>query len=296
MKDIIFFLYAASYSTGIAAIFYAVFLYHIEKSGVLKKYIAVMANMMTVITLSIIAYYFFWDDNITVLGNILSFTIYLCSIAIVYLLPTFVNDFTQCQFARLSRNVFLFLAILSVAALITAFIFHFPYIHYIIMSMLSLAGLYSIFAVLYTFRSTYEEKLFNFMKPTAIVFLVMFPGFVVFDFFKIIILTQRLRNLPVIMPFFFMIWNLLFIRSSIRVPLHKDEPGFQISSSFIVKYQISSREKEITELLIKGNSYREIMYELKITMPTVKTHVSNIYKKTHTGSRIKLVQLIQQNP
>jgi DNA-binding CsgD family transcriptional regulator len=57
-------------------------------------------------------------------------------------------------------------------------------------------------------------------------------------------------------------------------------------------YLLSEREKEIANLLVLGKSYKQISEELYIAMPTVKTHVSNVYKKCGTSSRSELTALL----
>lgn len=57
-------------------------------------------------------------------------------------------------------------------------------------------------------------------------------------------------------------------------------------------FALTKRERELSLLLIQGKSYQEISDELNISMPTVKTHASNIYKKCGVNSRHELTTLI----
>lgn len=63
----------------------------------------------------------------------------------------------------------------------------------------------------------------------------------------------------------------------------------------VEKYNISAREQEILNLIMKGKSNKEIEDTLFISMPTVKTHISNIYKKFTVKKRLELIRLIQQS-
>lgn len=56
---------------------------------------------------------------------------------------------------------------------------------------------------------------------------------------------------------------------------------------------ITPREQEVLLLLIKGKKYKEIADKLFISLPTVKTHVSNIYSKTDVRNRIELSNLFK---
>ena len=48
---------------------------------------------------------------------------------------------------------------------------------------------------------------------------------------------------------------------------------------------LSSREKEILQLLDKGFRYKEIADQLFISQETVRTHIRNIYLKLEVNSR-----------
>jgi DNA-binding NarL/FixJ family response regulator len=48
-------------------------------------------------------------------------------------------------------------------------------------------------------------------------------------------------------------------------------------------YNLTQREKEILELLVKGNSYKMIAEKCNVTMDTVKKHLQNIYHKLHVN-------------
>lgn len=54
-------------------------------------------------------------------------------------------------------------------------------------------------------------------------------------------------------------------------------------------YQLTNREKEILQLLSKGNSFKLIAAELCISIDTVRTHIKRIYDKLHVQSQIEAV-------
>ncbi|MBL7742586.1 MAG: response regulator transcription factor [Chitinophagaceae bacterium] len=54
-------------------------------------------------------------------------------------------------------------------------------------------------------------------------------------------------------------------------------------------YQLTNREKEILQLLSKGNSFKMIAAELIISLDTVRTHIKRIYDKLHVRSQIEAV-------
>ena len=52
---------------------------------------------------------------------------------------------------------------------------------------------------------------------------------------------------------------------------------------------LTSREKEVIELLMMGKTNKQIAKELCITSHTVKAHLEHIYEKYKVHSRIELV-------
>jgi DNA-binding NarL/FixJ family response regulator len=51
---------------------------------------------------------------------------------------------------------------------------------------------------------------------------------------------------------------------------------------------LTEREKEILNLLIKGNSYKELAAGIFISVETLNSHIKNIYRKLNVHSRSEL--------
>jgi DNA-binding NarL/FixJ family response regulator len=62
----------------------------------------------------------------------------------------------------------------------------------------------------------------------------------------------------------------------------------QKRNSEIEELHLTSREKEILNLLIKGYSYKEIAAALFISVETLNSHIKNIYRKLDVHSRSEL--------
>lgn len=56
--------------------------------------------------------------------------------------------------------------------------------------------------------------------------------------------------------------------------------------------ELSKRENEILTLLVDAKSNKEIADILFISIPTVKTHISNIYKKLNVTSRSTAIRKV----
>jgi DNA-binding NarL/FixJ family response regulator len=52
---------------------------------------------------------------------------------------------------------------------------------------------------------------------------------------------------------------------------------------------LTPREKQILDLLVKGGLYKEIAWDLGIGVETVRTHLHNIYAKLHVRTRTEAV-------
>jgi DNA-binding NarL/FixJ family response regulator len=57
------------------------------------------------------------------------------------------------------------------------------------------------------------------------------------------------------------------------------------------EYNLTSQEKKVLQLLVKGKSYKMIAAELFVAFDTVKSHVGNIYSKLHVHSGTEAVSL-----
>ncbi len=54
---------------------------------------------------------------------------------------------------------------------------------------------------------------------------------------------------------------------------------------------LSDRELEILQKLVEGKDYKKIAYELFLSPYTIRTHITNIYKKIHVNNRAQAVNL-----
>jgi DNA-binding NarL/FixJ family response regulator len=66
------------------------------------------------------------------------------------------------------------------------------------------------------------------------------------------------------------------------------------SNSEEILRNLTNREREIANLVAQGQSNLEIAANLDIAERTVKAHLSSIYEKTKTGSRLNLALLINR--
>jgi DNA-binding NarL/FixJ family response regulator len=68
----------------------------------------------------------------------------------------------------------------------------------------------------------------------------------------------------------------------------------EVSKSGEKLESLTKREREIANLIAQGQTNLEIAANLKISERTVKAHLSSIYEKTKTGSRLNLALLVNR--
>lgn len=78
-------------------------------------------------------------------------------------------------------------------------------------------------------------------------------------------------------------FTLLFVFRRQRYGLESEDLETMAS-----RHGLSDREQEVALLLLQGLKYKEIADRLCISLDTVKTHVSRVYRKTSTSSRTDL--------
>jgi DNA-binding CsgD family transcriptional regulator len=126
-------------------------------------------------------------------------------------------------------------------------------------------------------------------------------------YFAIITVLLAMTNLSHLSPWlegFF----LLFLFASHLIPIfflninidkYYIEPVVVIDfnksvQDFASKFGISGREKEVIELICKGQSNQDISDSLFISLQTVKDHIHRIYLKTDVKNRVQLANLIRK--
>lgn len=62
-----------------------------------------------------------------------------------------------------------------------------------------------------------------------------------------------------------------------------------------ISFQLSKREMDILNGLVKGQTYKEMANELFVSVETVRTHLKNIYEKMHVHSKAEAVATALRN-
>ena len=65
---------------------------------------------------------------------------------------------------------------------------------------------------------------------------------------------------------------------------------FSINEMELKKLNLTTREYEVLQLVVKGHSNSDIAEILFLSLSTVKTHVSNLYVKMHVKRRGQAIE------
>lgn len=118
---------------------------------------------------------------------------------------------------------------------------------------------------------------------------------------NLIFLVMQISNIKTISDFGILGFSLFFLTVCILniifcINFFSSEPysnNNEISDSFVTKFGITPREKEIISKLLEGISVNDLGEELFISPKTVANHIHNIYQKTEVKNRVQLINLIK---
>ena len=163
-------------------------------------------------------------------------------------------------------------------------------IQYIVAAFLGLSVISSMILIKTTkphVRIEHREKLDQY---TAIAFLVIVPITLIIDY-SAQQPTSSVQYAGYTIPILFILLGGSKLWDDIhRLSLFKSKEAGTIQD--LDNYALTNREKEVTLLLLEGHSYKQIADKLFISIPTVKTHVSKVYKKCKVTGRLELIKLL----
>ena len=144
--------------------------------------------------------------------------------------------------------------------------------------------------VIVQFRSINSQE----RKDSAVVYGIL--NLIIILVFIEDFITSFFDNI-ILHPYAFLLLNLFFIRLfGLELKRIKPAPELEINlANTASRFEISQRELDVLRLLLKGKGRSSIGEELYISPNTVKTHISNIYKKTGVTSRIELLDLLNNS-
>lgn len=189
----------------------------------------------------------------------------------------------------LSRSII----VLSFALWITLFIGYFLDELELVMVIISLyLGLSVVFSMAMILMTQPNQRILHREKAErifAVSFLVAIPLSILADYAAEYMEADL--KIGFILPTIFVLLAGNKVRDDIqRLSLLNREKG--VKEQDLINFALTPREREVALLLIKGTSYKEISEHLFISMPTVKSHSSKIYRKCNVKTRSELTHLL----
>jgi DNA-binding CsgD family transcriptional regulator len=306
MRHAVLFIMICSFAIGIAAILNSVQLRKIFNFGILKTFTWNLISVNVMVFLDLVTLYIYTNIPSLITGT--ANTITTIFYGIIGLTCHLIMTYTYLIFIRLlfetkpSRKfmivIYLFLGIIFIqfiAGMILFFIKNDNTFFKIVTNIENFAcnGLllfYTLYLVIYIGKVP-ESKRQTALKKFGIFYISIYALFLLgVSLFSI---TGSL--------FFYS--SILLINSAVLIYLRKFLKEYlgeiSISTNYITKleeiaaqYNISPREKEIIELLLKGKINKEIEQELFISSHTVRNHIYHIFQKIGINNRLQLANMI----
>lgn len=184
------------------------------------------------------------------------------------------------------RTLYLLSGILFIATYIAHLIDKLFYMEYIVMIFL---GGSIISSMVFTKMTKPQKSIYHLEKMNQIfglLFLVLVPASLITNY--TITNSGFTSKIGLTIPLMFILLSGHKLLDDLkRLSLIKTNVTPQIQH--FENHHLTKREQEIASLLIQGKTYAQISEALFISLPTVKTHTSNIYKKFKISSKHELM-------
>lgn len=219
----------------------------------------------------------------------------LSCLGIAVTLPRYIHSRKSYRFSRMIDAIGIWILFSFAPLLIFAItykakaIISYPVIVFLIISLI-----YSLGIDHFIKSKALPESLKKPEKYGSVISLIFLPLIIGIDILheEIPILTRHIPQGIYSIPAFFTILSLWSVYEIIRLMSYKE--NVKTSRVFLEQYQLSQREKEVLEYLVSGISYSEIATKLFISHSTVKTHISNIYRKTGVSNKVELINKLRE--
>jgi len=294
-----------AFGAGIASLMYVHRLYGKHDFSYLKIFLRYMIVLNITVFVNLALHYLLTNvfsslaghdwGMIVIVGNIAGF--FLFALLTFYFL-VLTRGLLDKTIGRIEKN--LIIAIIVSASLAYGFSLAvysssskfslFLLVHEIFVSILSIV---SLLASLRLFAEAKDLK----NRPRIRAIRVFSAVYIVFFFYQLFLWLLPLYTWVMLSAFNLLLLNIIpipFLSSLLKerersVP-DKPETREKIER-FYENYRLSTREKEIADLILEGKSNDEIKDELFISIFTVKRHITNIFMKLDIKSRSQLIRM-----
>lgn len=191
---------------------------------------------------------------------------------------------------KYSKNVLYVIVLILLPLIVVGHFFDFlKYLEYPVIFFLGISVVLSMVLI----RVTKPKRIIAHREKVEQIFAIAFLILVPISLFANYALTESGYSLSIgfTLPLIFILLSANKLLDDLeRLALFKSK--IEPIEQHFKNYSLTDREKEIATHLLKGKTYKNISEELFISLPTVKTHTSNIYRKCGVKNRYELTVLI----
>ncbi|MBX4262239.1 helix-turn-helix transcriptional regulator (plasmid) [Clostridium estertheticum] len=299
MKDIISLFYIVSLFAGVSSISISYFIYSSNKKKALKFFIALNLSFFAIqnsIALGLYSKY---------VAQVSSFIPYLCKFldfvgtSFSSLLGIFfINYLFGLEITNLKKKIFFSVFTFQFIGIAIYYLFETHYIFkFIIHASIISVIIYELYVGLKNYKQVVNKDLKQAIKSFVLITIIFLPFIMIESYRPYIQLIKNIELLKMAaLPSYFLtinIFNLIFVLKYFNTPSFI--ANNKLTDYFKQKYDITEKQSEIIELIIKGLTYKQIAEKLFISSKTVDNHVQNIYKKLKVNSKMQLSYFVRSN-
>jgi DNA-binding CsgD family transcriptional regulator len=186
------------------------------------------------------------------------------------------------------------------------------YLHYLVLALCGVYVSIGIRIALARHRSGAQvlPPIWNdFLGAVFWIMVAVLPAALASDLLQILDLIFKV-DFPFLMPLFTASFSLAWFISLLRNAKASDPASSQAPGASVAarrqeavsasaaydwdRYALSSREREVAELLLAGYPYQKIAESLFISPATVKSHVINVYQKAGVKNKLDLLHAVKR--
>ena len=273
--------FALFYSIGVASLIYALILRFTRNEPFLGRFIACTA-VMTAVVVSTTLLDAYGATLPAQFQDALRFVNLAGAAVTSYLLVAFAAEVFPFRADQVVRRIALFLSAVGLAFCVADVLFRgTQWLEVVILSIKNTAIVCTATIALLPRSASHPRQNGTyqaFLRTISITVGVLMP-FVLWEEIGLSLGTFPLQvKGSLSLPAIYAAWSVAFIVAHLK---HRTgAAGMAPDSAFFSRYGITPREGELLGFLVQGLRYKRIMSQLTISMPTVKSHVASLYRKT----------------
>ncbi|MBN1648224.1 MAG: helix-turn-helix transcriptional regulator [Spirochaetales bacterium] len=220
------------------------------------------------------------------LGNFFGNTAGYCSALLIMAIPLYTH-YSIHGLSHLQIRNGIFIVLSSVFVLLLTVQFFIPLKHrpgqVMLLTIITMSA-----AILYSMTLMVlhlQKKTSLAGKFIPFVTIALIPPMVIFDFIK------NMSKGYIFMPILYLILNVLMILDE-AARTGSPTKALALSKEKMQSFDLTEREQEVSECLLKGLTYHQTAEKLFISVQTVKTHANRIYTKTASRNKLELLNKI----